>query len=254
MPLEELVDRLATNVALLTGAVATLAESVNGTYAGKQIYAESAAQNTDAKLPAPAAASTPAPRGRGRPPKGEATTAATAPVVAAVGASTEADPFDAKPAPAAAPTATIDDVRKALTGLKNATSQENALKVLRDAGGADNLPSLKPEKYGVVVEAVSKALTVLAPAKPAVDADDPFGENQAAPAAQEKVPSLEEIKALVVETQKRTSAATVQSVVMKHGGKSPKADGTGDGPSLKALPVSAYQAVVAELKALPTTK
>src|SRR6185437_5206017 len=111
-----------------------------------------------------------------------------------------------------------------------------------------------PEKYGVVVEAVSKALTVLAPAKPAVDADDPFGENQAAPAAQEKVPSLEEIKALVVETQKRTSAATVQSVVMKHGGKGPKADGTGDGPSLKALPVSAYQAVVAELKALPTTK
>src|SRR5579859_125169 len=79
----------------------------------------------------------PAKRGRGRLVQGEATPA-TAP--AASPTSTEADPFDT---PKPAPTATLEQVRAALTSLKDAASQEIALGVLKDAGKAANLTELK---------------------------------------------------------------------------------------------------------------
>lgn len=38
MSIEESFDRIATNLALIAGSISTLAEAVNGTYKGKQIY------------------------------------------------------------------------------------------------------------------------------------------------------------------------------------------------------------------------
>lgn len=201
--------------------------------------------------PQPAAnAAAPVRRGRGRPVKGEGDQATA---VAASPAATEPDPFAAPAAPATstAPTATIEDVRKALTDLKTATSQDIALGVLKSAGGVDNLPSLPPGKYGEVVAAAAakQAEYTKAPA-PAV-VDDPF----AVPAAEpEKVPTIEELKALIIETQKRTSPATVQKLVMDHGGKAVNAATGAEGPSLTALPAENYVTVAKALKALPTTK
>lgn len=184
-------------------------------------------------------------RGRGRPVKGE-TAPATA--VQAAPAVVEDDPF-AAPAPAA-PTATIEEVRAALTALKTATSQDNALKVLKDASGADNLPSLAAAKYGEVVMACNKAM----PAAPAaVVEDDPFAAPAAAAPA-EKPPTLEDVKAAVVDAQKRTSPASAQKVVMDLGGKAKNAETGIEGASLKALPEANYAAAIAGLKALPTTK
>lgn len=193
---------------------------------------------------APAAA--PAKRGRGRPVKGEGEQVTA---VAASAAVVEADPF------ATAPSATIEQVREALTALKAATSQENAVAVLKSAGGADNLPSLDTLMYGTVVAAAKAAVAAAKAAAPAapVPVDDPFAIPETAPVVAAKPLTREDIRALAVETGKRTSQDTVQKIVMKHGGKAPIATG-GEGPSLLALPESAYAAVAAELKALPSTK
>lgn len=198
----------------------------------------------------PGEATTPKPRGRGRPPAGEAPSPAAAPVAATApvvtpAATPEEDPFAA--AAPVVPAATIDEVRKALIDLKNATSQENALAVLKAVGGADNLPSLPVAKYGAVVAAIKKAIT---PAPTAVE-DDPFAVG--APAEPAKPLTVEELKALIVETQKRTSGDTVQKLVMDHGGKKAIPTG-GEGPSLPALPPENYAAVAKALKALPSTK
>lgn len=190
----------------------------------------------------------PAKRGRGRPVKGEGEQVTA---VAASAAVVEADPFATTATPA--PSATIEQVREALTALKAATSQENAVAVLKSAGGADNLPSLDTLMYGTVV-AAAKAAVAAAKAAPAapVPVDDPFAIPETAPAAAKPL-TREDIRALAVETGKRTSQNTVQQIVMKHGGKAPVPTG-GEGPSLLALPESAYAAVAAELKALPSTK
>lgn len=207
---------------------------------------KSAAGDTAEVVPAAAK------RGRGRPVTGEATAAATPAAAVPVATSpvtTSDDPFAAPAAPAA-PTATIEEVRAALTALKVATSQENALKVLKDSSGSDNLTALPAAKYGAVVVAAKAAIPG---AKPAViETDDPFAIPAAAPA--EKPPTLEELKALIVETQKRTSQDTVQKVVMEYGGKGKNPDTGIEGPSLKALPAEQYVAVAAKLKALPSTK
>lgn len=256
MAIEETLDRLATNIALLTGAVATLAEAANGTYAGKPIYAQQGAESTPPA--APAAAPTTAKRGRGRPVAGETTPAAQT-ALAPAPAATEADPFDTAPAAATAPTATLDEVRAALKALSAATTQATALQVLKMAGDADNLTDLQktPAKYGVVVRAAKAAMPAAA-AAPAAEAD-PF--ETAAPAAAavvadpaQKAYSKEDVKAALVKAQKRTGVDTVQAVVMKHGGKALDAAKGVEVASLNALPVSAYGAVVAEVEALPTTK
>ncbi len=174
-----------------------------------------------------------APRGRGRPRKEEA-----APVAAA-------DPFETPAAPVA-PSATLEDVRAALTALRAATSQDNALAVLKPF--AANLTALKPELYGLVVGAAKGAM----PTQKAAEVEaDPFETPAAAPA---KALTLEDVKAAVVAAQKRTGVDTVQAVVMKHGGTAASPDGGAMMPSLKALPPSAFAATVAELQALPSTK
>lgn len=202
-------------------------------------------------------------RGRGRPAKGEAAAPAVPAANTAVGASltagaapsaatgapagaastspSEADPF--APAATQAPTATLEDVRAALVALKEATSQDAALNVLKTVGSATSLPQLAAGKYDAVVAACKAALPAPKPE------GDPF---EVSP-AQTEAPSLEDVKAAVVEAQKRTSTDAVQKVVMDHGGKAPGPNGV-PGPSLKALPVPSYAAVIAAVKALPTTK
>lgn len=207
----------------------------------------------------PALAAEPVKRGRGRPVKGEETAApaASAPVQASSTTSpTPAvadDPFAAPPAAPAAPVATLDEVRAALKALQAASSQAVALEVLKTAGEADNLTSLAVAKYGVVVVAAKtkQALIFLDSPKPA-STPDPFEVTTAATPA-EKPPTLEDVKAVIVETQKRASQDKAQQVVMQHGGKAPNATG-GEGVSLKALPEANYAATIAALKALPTTK
>ena len=118
-------------------------------------------------------------RGRGRPVAGE-TPAAQTPAPAVV----EADPFDTTPPAATAPAATLDDVRTAMKALAAATTQDNALAVLKEAGGVANLTELQrtPEKYGAVVLAAKAQLpTTTQPA------EDPF--ETTAPAAAPEVPA-----------------------------------------------------------------
>jgi hypothetical protein len=55
MSIEDSLDRLAANVAMIAGAISTLAEAVNGTYKGKPIYtqvvAEAPSQETAPSAP-----------------------------------------------------------------------------------------------------------------------------------------------------------------------------------------------------------
>lgn len=255
MAIEETLDRLATNIALLTGAVATLAEAANGTYAGKPIYS---GEGAPAAPPAPAGAPAPARRGRGRPVTGETPPATPSPATVAETPAAVADPFATSPAASPAPAATLEQVREALKALSATTTQDNALAVLKSAGGVDNLTELQktPEKYGLVVQAVQKAapgqgVTVATPAA------DPF--ETAAPAAPAAATvatetfDLAAVKAELIKAQKRTAVDKVQAVVIKHGGSGPDGKG-GVGVSLTALAISKYGDVVAEVRALPTTK
>lgn len=247
---EEVMSRVATNLALIAGAISTLAEAVNGTYKGKPIYEQVGAQPpTEAAKPT---------RGRGRPVKGEETaataagtalaagTAATAAGVGVANTSPFDDPF------AAAQVATIEEVRAALTKLKEATTQENALGVLKKAGNADNLKELSPENYGRVVAAVNVELRIAEKTKPAPEVD-PFEVSTATPAAEVKKYTLEDVKAAAVAGGKHTSQAAVQKVVMEYGGKA-VGEGGIEGPSLKALPEAQYATVIAAIQALPKTK
>lgn len=210
----------------------------------------------DAQPPAGTTEAAAKPRGRGRPVKGEETTAAvqgaaTTPTAQTTAAAVTAsdDPFSAP-----APTATLDEVRKALTALKDASSQEKALKVLKDAGGANNLGELTAAKYGDVVAAANKEVAEVAKPAAQPEADDPFAIPSTAAAPAEKPVSIEEVKAAVVEAQKHTAADVVQKLVMEQGGKAKNPDTGIEGPSLKALPISKYAETIKALKALPKTK
>lgn len=56
------------------------------------------------------------------------------------------------------------DVRVALVDLQTKVSREVAMEALK-TGGAENIPSLKPEKYGVVMKAVADAIVIGEPLK-----------------------------------------------------------------------------------------
>jgi hypothetical protein len=73
------------------------------------------------------------------------------------------------------------------------------------------------------------------------------------PAPRRRDPNpLERLRQTIIAAQKRGArAAVLQSIVMTHGGRVARADGRGDGPSLKALPPEKYAAVIAEVEALP---
>lgn len=226
------------------------------------------AESLEAKqeaLPAvgqPAAAPAAPKRGRGRPVAGEAPAApaaSAAPVADKDRPQTEAeiDPFaPAAPAAPTPPPATRDEVSAALRALSAATSQEKALSILKETGGgAANLTDLKPEFYGVVAAAAKGAMPVPKVAAPVAEAD-PFEASApvgAPAAAVEKLPTREEVKAVVVATQKRTSTETVQKILMEHGGKAEDANRVMQ-PSLRALPEANFVKFIAALNALPATK
>lgn len=189
---------------------------------------------------APAPAGTP--RGRGRPPKVEAT-----PVVPPTAAPAGDDPFATAPAAPVVPAATLDEVRAALTALRAASTQETALAVLKTVGEAASLTELKPEKYGAVVAA---ARGHQAPKPEAMPEPDPFE----VPAVVAKALTLEDVKAAVVAAQKKTGTDTVQAVVMQYGGKAASPEGGAMMPSLKALPEGQFAAVIKALADLPNTK
>lgn len=224
--------------------------------------------------------SAPAPaKPRGRPAKGEtngvadpapttsvSTTAQTpeipAPVATALPASTTSapavDPFATAPT---APQPTIDEVMTAARELSSATSQQNAVDVLKKATGASSRAELKPEHHAVALAALKAALP----------AADPFGAQAATPPSavpaaataaatsptpsQSDAPGLEAVKAAIRDAQKRTGVDIVQRVIMEHGGKKVDASVPGGfGPSVQALSVPSYAAVIAALNALPKTK
>lgn len=228
------MDRIAENLALIAGAINTLAAAVNKEYGGKPIGSQPASAPPTAT---PVATGKP----RGRKP---ADTATTTPAAAA--AVPEADPFETTAAPAV--TATIEEVREALTALKGKTDQATALAVLKEVGGAANLSELRAEKHGAVVAAAKAKAAVAAPAEEA----DPFEVTTAAAPA--KAATLEDVKAAVVAGQKRTATDIVQKVIMDHGGKAVNPATRAEGPSLKALSADQYGKVIAAINALPTTK
>lgn len=233
------LDRIATNLALIAGAISTLAAAVNGEYGGKPI-------GSSPSLP-PAE---PQKRGRGRPVKGEDPAPALTAQASVTSATTltpaaaAAEPFET----AAAPKASLEQVREALTALKNVSTQDIALGVLKEIGFVPNITELKAENYGLVVQAANAKAATYAKA-PAPEAD-PWEIPAAMPAVKL---TLEDVKAAAVAAGKTTSQDTVQKVVMKHGGKGALPTG-GEGPSLKALPEANYAACIAEIQALPKTK
>jgi hypothetical protein len=220
------------NTRLLAGALRDLANAL-------ETPADPSGAPPRPSDPQPETPPKPAKRGRGRPVAGEAVAAPDHPQAVE-------DPFTAPPQPSD-PVATLDEVRASLKELAKATSQAAALKVLKDVGGADNLSGLAVEKYGAVAMAAFNAL----PNKPIAGTPevDPFETTT----VQVDAPSLEDVKAAVVAAQKRTSTDKVQAIVIAHGGTAPTSDG-GTGPSLKALPVPKYAAVIAAVNALPSTK
>lgn len=212
-----------------------------------------AAANTAAEATQPAAQK----RGRGRPVKGE--DQAPAPTAQALATSTtaatpavaESDPFASAPA---APVATLEEVRAALTALKAVSTQDIALAVLKDVSGAANITDLTPDKYGAVVQAAKLKANTYAKAPDPTPEVDPFEVPAAAPAAAAKPLTMEDVRDAVVKATKRTATDTVQKVVMDHGGKATNPETGAPAPSLKAIPEAQYAAVIAAIQALPTTK
>ena len=145
----------------------------------------------------------PAQRGRGRPATGEdVPVAAPAQAPAAM----EADPF-AAPAEgvidtsAIVPVATRDDCRAALQTLAAATTQQNAVSVLKKATGVTTLAQpLTAEQYGAAVVA-ARAATPAA------------GEVTAAG----HEPTLEEVKAAITAAGKHVSESNLKSIVEQYG-------------------------------------
>jgi len=176
--------------------------------------------------------------------------AQTAPAQTAVATETAEDPFADAPA---APTVTLEQLRLKATELSKLTSQEKAVNVMKSATGAASFGALKPEQYGLAYAAFEASI---AHNTAQGVAEDPFAAPAAtapsAPASSQvtSAPSLADVKAAVVAAQKRTGTDKVQAVVVKHGGVA----GSPPSVSLKALDVSKYAVVIAEIAALPSTK
>ena len=206
-------------------------------------------------------------RGRGRPVVGEETAPAAAqtqtaaspaistPVLEASAQDTapENDPFTSTPEPSV-PTVTLEQLSAKARELSKLTSQEKAVGIMKSATGAASFGALKPEQYGLAYQAFEASISFASSAKEEVP--DPFAapattaQSATASATAEAAPSLADVKDAVVKAQKRTGTDVVQKVVAKHGGVA----GSPPQVSLKALPVSKYAQVLAEIAALPSTK
>lgn len=138
------LERLANNVVLLAGAVATLTERLSGVGSSSAGALPPAAEKAPAKT-------------RGRPVKGGDDTPVVQVVqtgaAAATLAATEVDPFEIEPkAPAKA--LELTDVRAALIAYQKATSPEKARLKLKEFGGVDSLASLTADKFQTVVDSL----------------------------------------------------------------------------------------------------
>ena len=204
---------------------------------------------------------------RGRPVKGEETAPVAAPAQTAASPATstpvpeasaqdtapENDPFTSTPEPSV-PVVTLDQLSAKARELSKLTSQEKAVGVMKSATGASSFGALKPEQYGLAYQAFEASIAFASSAKEEVP--DPFAapattaQSATASATAEAAPSLADVKDAVVKAQKRTGTDVVQKVVAKHGGVA----GSPPQVSLKALPVSKYAQVLAEIAALPSTK
>ena len=163
----------------------------------------------------------------------------------------EVDPFVGVPVV----TVTIDEVRAAAIALSKATTQDNAVNVMKAATGASSFGELKAESYPAALAAFTAAL-------PKADAVDPFGVavlpgtvgTALASPQQVDAPTLAQVKKAVIDAQKITGTDVVQKVIMAHGGVATKSGGGGQEPSLKAIPISAYATVIEALGRLTKTK
>ena len=191
--------------------------------------------------------------------------AATAPVAAEptpvattdtpIAVTAVADPFaDAAPAPLAV---TREDVRAAALALSAATSQDNAVAVIKAATGV-SYPGLGPDQYGAALAAILSATPKAIdadPFAPTASASASPAASAAAPAtAQEDAPSLDAVKAAIRKARQRTSDNVVQKIVIDNGGVAVNPSDGQRGISINALPISAYATVIAALNALPDTK
>ena len=153
MTIEATLDRLATNIALLAGVVATLAESVNGTYQGKPIYADTVGEPPKA----------PAAKTRKATPAAAASESAPAPVASLASTSTEVGGSAqlAAQTPAAATTAkepTLDDVRAALVALQTRKgTKAPAQTILEKYSPTKVTGGLPKEKYKAVIDECAAA-------------------------------------------------------------------------------------------------
>lgn len=253
MSIEETLDCLATNVAMIAGAISTLAEAVNGTYKGNPIYAQRQAvpPADDAK-----------PSKAGRKAKGEVDGVAVAPVAATpmvVDAPTVAAAVVA--APVATATSTItpaspvqvgtkEAMKAAVLAYRDATDQVTALKLLTDVG-AENFGAVDPAKYQQVTDAAVAALA--AHQVPlVVEEVDPFGDDEI-PAAAPTL-TLADVKTAFVKRQKDVSESALLGVLKDLGATGPAAPGKPAAPSLKYLDASKFAAAIAAVNALPKTK
>lgn len=232
MFIEEKIDRI---LALLEGG-ASAAEPVKkprGRPAKGEEIAPAAAQTQTAASPA---TSTPVP---------EASAQDTAP---------ENDPFASTPEEPSVPTVTLDQLSAKARELSKLTSQEKAVGVMKSATGAASFGALKPEQYGLAYQAFEASIAF--ESSKAATPDDPFAapattaQSATASATAEAALSLDDVKTAVMAAQKRTGTDVVQKVVVKHGGVA----GSPRQASLKALAVSKYAQVIAEIAALPSTK
>ena len=214
-----------------------------------------------------ASAAEPVKKPRGRPAKGEESAAAqpaasalavstptpaTAPAALSVGSDT--DPFASTPEEPSVPTVTLEQLSAKARELSKLTSQEKAVGIMKSATGAASFGALKPEQYGLAYQAFEASIAF--ESSKASTPDDPFAapattaQSATASATAEAAPSLADMKDAVVKAQKRTGTDVVQKVVAKHGGVA----GSPPQVSLKALPVSKYAQVLAEIAAFPSTK
>ena len=241
MTIEETLDRLATNVALIAGAISTLAEAVNGTYKGTPIYKD---HGNEPSVP-PAA-----PKTRGRPAKGETDGKAVVPEkTTAVEASGAAiDPTPATKVSPPVQVGTKEAMKAAVLAYRDATSQDEALKLLT-AVGAENWGTVPPHLYQQVTDSAVAALAALQ--KPAAKTLDPFGDDDSDAAP---VLVLADVKKAFVARQKDVSEAALLGVLKDLGAVGTGAPGVAPAPSLKHLDASKFAAAIAAVNALPKTK
>ena len=244
MSIEETLDRLATNVAMIAGAISTLAEAVNGTYKGNPIYKD---HSGEPSVP-PAALKT-----RGRPARGETDGKAVAPekTTAAEPAGAAIDPTPATKVSPPAQVGTKDAMKAAVLAYRDVTDQDTALTLLT-AVGAENWGTVPPHLYQQVTDSAVAALAALQ--KPPVKEVDPFDDDDIGGSVALPVVALADVKKAFVARQKDVSESALLGVLKTLGAVGAGAPGDPPAPSLKHLAADKFAAAIEAVQKLPKTK